>query len=247
MNKNIGLCLISLILTLQFSAFAQSTQTATELTEVDSMVSMPSPEKKKKSRVSSAENREKLNFGFAGQLIGLDSHIFGMSTALQGYYFMTPSSVLQIDVFSNGYSDDDNAFLESDNYKASGAAVSLKRFLGNSFYLSAGLRHENIRLYNRERTYPLFSSNYNEYSWEAKGSRSSVIVHMGNQWQWKNFTLGADWIGVGLPFANTAKYEISSLVNESLESAERDYNNRHKKYFSGTYAYAVRFYLGFSF
>lgn len=119
-------------------------------------------------------------------------------------------------------------------------------FFGNSFYLSTGVRHQNISVSDSDRSIFL-EDDY--YTWEAEGTRTSALLAIGNQWQWENYTMGVDWIGFGLPFASNAKEKaLTNGTDLSSKSANRNLIEQIKKEnFKDTYAVLLRFYLGASF
>lgn len=94
-------------------------------------------------------------------------------------------------------------FLDSDNLigakgghnKSSGSheqqtnfALQYKHYFGNSFYLAG----EGFYLNTLEDTDWFFADNGN-----SKYSSLGYGIRLGNQWTWKNFTLGCDWFGIG--------------------------------------------------
>ena len=70
------------------------------------------------------------------------------------------------------------------------AAFQYKHFFGNSFYLAPEVYY-----------FHFFEKNPNHDNiFDLSVDRISSLglgVRIGNQWSWKNFTLGVDWIGIG--------------------------------------------------
>jgi hypothetical protein len=68
-------------------------------------------------------------------------------------------------------------------------ALQYKRFVDNSFYVAPEIYYLN---YFEDMTYGR--------DFEVIGL--GIGVRVGNQWQWENFTMGVDWIGVGKNLAH---------------------------------------------
>lgn len=92
-----------------------------------------------------------------------------------------------------------------------------KHFLENSFYIAPEIYYLN-----------LFEKNYGSgYPYVDRLTAIGAMIRIGNQWQWQNFTLGCDWIGLGYNFIN---------INNDFDRDER----------SSTAAF-LKLYLGYSF
>lgn len=68
-------------------------------------------------------------------------------------------------------------------------ALHYKRFVGNSFYFAPELYYLNY-------TETDHSPTLLDYA-DERATALGLGIRIGNQWQWENFTLGCDWIGVG--------------------------------------------------
>lgn len=90
-----------------------------------------------------------------------------------------------------------------------------KKFLANSFYISPEVVY--LKLEETEDD-PVFDQDNEFYRGFGAG------VRIGNQWNWTNFTIGCDWIGLGKLF----------LASENTENRS-------------TYATLLNFYAGWSF
>ena len=70
---------------------------------------------------------------------------------------------------------------------------------------------------------------------------------IGNAWQWENFQIGCDWIGVHLP----AIYLQKKYSNENVDLTSADSVERRRNYFRNTATMlnvqGLRFYLGAAF
>lgn len=122
--------------------------------------------------------------------------------------------------------------------------VHYKRFTGNSFYFRTGLDYGTVD-YKFDLSSSFFTDDRAASSFSSKALIGSFVI--GNQWQWENFTLGCDWVGIAAPIT----YQISSRVPETGstfdESAKRDFEDDKKAYVSSSSPVLLRFYLGASF
>ena len=78
------------------------------------------------------------------------------------------------------YEDD---FEDSEEYQGEVFEIFSKKFHGNSYYVKKHFYYRHAEL---------DSSNNVHYSLREAG----VGFNIGNQWQWKNFTIGCDWFGL---------------------------------------------------
>lgn len=78
-------------------------------------------------------------------------------------------------------------------------ALQYKHYAGNSFYLAGEIMYLNTL----EDTDWILGDKYSKYT--SLGAH----IRIGNQWSWKNFTLGCDWIGVGQRFVVFTKEDPS--------------------------------------
>jgi len=120
--------------------------------------------------------------------------------------------------------------------KTSSFGVHLKHFAGNSFYVRGGL---DYRMADYDYTYNYSSTDKGESKFNGDSIAATVII--GNQWQWQNFTLGCDWIGVALPITSQVKSE--SVVGDKPYYFEKDKDTLLKK----TATVLLRLYAGASF
>ena len=145
--------------------------------------------------------------------------------------FLDPNTVLQFNLFSlrgdineetDMEVDGDRVYLMGVKTKLKGSAVSglYKRFFGNSFYAGAGLDFSKV-----EGTYyisrDVLGTDDNLETDLGHYAKTSLDLRIGNQWQWNNFTLGTDWVGLLLPL-NVEKEFKNAAANsgETLDSIE---------------------------
>ena len=121
--------------------------------------------------------------------------------------------------------DDNDVY---DDFEQEGGTVysmDVKIFTGNSFYVKPGI-------YYRKQTDVLswiYNSSADNWAANEKAEIEDIGINfrIGNQWQWDNFTLGCDWIG------------LSRTVSKLSETG-----NTEDLEVSGA---ALNFYLGLSF
>ncbi len=73
-------------------------------------------------------------------------------------------------------------------------ATQYKRYFGNSFYTAGEVFYLNTREDTTGLINEIFSLNKSR---DAQYTSLGAGIRIGNQWTWKHFTLGCDWIGVG--------------------------------------------------
>lgn len=114
-----------------------------------------------------------------------------------------------------------------------------KHFVGNSFYYRVGGDYRTV-----DYKYDLSGSFFNDVS--SSSFKSTAIIGsfvIGNQWQWENFTLGCDWIGLAAPLT----YSISGDKTPTSASEKADFDSDKKLYVTDSSGILLRFYLGASF
>ncbi len=119
-----------------------------------------------------------------------------------------------------------------------------KQFTGNSFYYRVGLDYRNLTY---KYSYgPNASSQFEEAGF--KGESLAASFYIGNQWQWENFTLGCDWIGVSAPIYSQIKDEYKNSEAQLRNNYYDDkLNNYYDVFVKRINANVLRFYLGASF
>lgn len=116
--------------------------------------------------------------------------------------------------------------------------VHYKHFVGNSFYYRAGADYSVVD-YKYDLT-GSFSADASSSNFRGTALIGSFVI--GNQWQWDNFTLGCDWIGLASPLM----YTLSGAA-PTTSSEKSDFEEDQKKYVSDGSAVLLRLYLGASF
>ena len=151
---------------------------------------------------SSAANRVDKRFSvFAEMAMGIiDSSGFSAS------YFIDPVSQIHIDYYNHTLPLTAKVFEAisggSDQLKGVSTGVHYKRFLGNSFFLRGGLDHRRIELL-KSRTGSYF-----------RGTAVNAVLAIGNEWQWRHFTLGFDWFRGYLPLTSQITEEKYATTDQ---------------------------------
>lgn len=104
-------------------------------------------------------------------------------TQLAAYYFMDKNNLLGLKA-----GVDRNGEERQTNF-----ALQYKHFTGNSFYVAP----EVFYLNTREDEAWFINDLFNIKKQYAEYVSMGVGVRIGNQWSWRHFSLGVDWIGYG--------------------------------------------------
>ncbi len=181
--------------------------------------------------------------------VDLDVILFGigpslsLTTGIDVGYFLSRNSLLILEATSGklgaSISASGSQIGASSDLKTSSIGLHFKHFSGNSFYYRTGIDY-------RRAEYSYTFTNGSAIDFERfKGSSGAVDFQIGNQWQWSNFTLGCDWIGLSLPFA-------SAISDEQLSGTAPAYyadwlKNDEDTFVKKLTLNLLRFYLGASF
>lgn len=109
--------------------------------------------------------------------------------------------------------------------------VYYRHFTGNSFYVAGGVDQRHVTIQEND--------DWGDY-YSFDGDTTALGIVIGNQWQWQNFFLGCDWIGLSVPI-------ISSVSNVQTSADAYDYESAKKNYVTGTHGMLLRLHLGFAF
>jgi len=153
---------------------------------------------------------------------------------LRSGYFITPDSFVGVN-----YSQGTLAFV-STVYESNLFELTYKRFFTNSFYMDAGIASEQL-----EVKYEVVSAvnSFAKVQSEAFFQRSGLVLHLGNQWQWRRFTVGCDWLGHHLPLVKKETFNAArdgDITDEGRQKQEVRSTTRST-------LQLVRIYFGFSF
>lgn len=121
----------------------------------------------------------------------INASLFGVSfltfsSSLEFGYYLSIDEILSLQL--TGLNDRNSIEGQSED----GFAVELgyKMFVSNSFYIKPELYY---RAQNREVEYDYLIDRYEFKDFKDIG----IFFKIGNQWQWDNFTIGCDWLGIG--------------------------------------------------
>jgi hypothetical protein len=155
------------------------------------------------------------------------------STSLAYAYQFDRKNAIHVEASSGLY-----PFLFFTKVKTATAGLHYKRYVGNSFYFRTGLDTRTIILEDNG----LWSTAAGREYGRTTDLTAAFVI--GNQWQWENFTLGTDWIGVNTPIANMdQKFDRSGLSASDSEDVRVSWTRLGRV----TSYQLLRFYLGASF
>lgn len=159
---------------------------------------------------------------------------------LQYGYFLKRNQLVVLEGTTGklGYSSIDVLTGYDLDIKTKSFGAHFKHFTGNSFYYRAGLDFRTIE-YNYRRNGS--TTDYGKFN----GTSVAANFQIGNQWQWSNFTLGCDWLGLSAPLTSSVSdKEVGSTAPGFMAgSLDDDANTLTKK----VHLNVLRFYLGASF
>jgi hypothetical protein len=224
---------------LMTSLFFSSSFAADENVEV-----VPREEKETVISGSSENHRMGKTYIFNGQVLGFGPNLIS-SQGLSAGYFLNRNMVVFIDA-TYGKAEDDGKFLSWDsgdfNIKGASVGVHFKHYVGNSFYYRAGI---DYRTMDFQYDYVSSFSPSSNYSRGFKGKSVGATFGIGNQWQFENFNLGCDWVGVTIPISKSISDEYVTAGGPSYNLT--DLADDEDDYVRKTSLNLLRFYLGASF
>lgn len=195
---------------------------------------------------SSSFHRADKSFQALATLFGSGPTAVGSSGLSLGFH-LDPDSIVLVEMTSGRSTLSSNVWgLDFSDAVTTVSGQSLgvhfKKFAGNSFYVRTGLDYRKID-YNYKNS-PFSATE--EMSFD--GHSIAANFQIGNQWQWENFTLGCDWVGVTVPITS----EVSEpRLNASAQSNASYYYSEYKResdyYLKSMNINLLRFYLGASF
>jgi hypothetical protein len=151
-------------------------------------------------------------------------------------YYLTPNSLLELSYVAGS---SDYLFIAIESALAE---LRWKKFWGNSFYTNLGLGYRDIGL---KADLDLFNDPGSKINRTLGAQSLGVNLALGNRWQWENFTIGCDWLGLFVPISSTGDSEIKDQNvepgdKEKMEDLVEDLGKATSSQF-------LRFYLGVSF
>lgn len=138
--------------------------------------------------------------------------------------------------YTEGSADVDNVDLKW-NY----TEVRAKRFFGNSLFVNFGVGQRRYE-FDMDATQ---IGGGEDVHLEAESMNSGLSLSVGNQWQWRNVSVGCEWLGAYIPFAR------HSSAPQSQASADADDQKTFRDLFDELaekpHLSALRVQLGLSF
>lgn len=169
---------------------------------------------------SSRGFRSKKNFMAVASPLGFE---FGtISSSLELGKFISDDGILtlkysdlQADPSYWSFYNEEEEKIADENDKGYAITFGIKQFVSNSFYIKPQVYYRN-----QKKIYDVYSDyNADTDSYEITNVDGGTVndlgfsFRIGNQWQWRHFTMGCDWFG----FANS----LSKFENDDISSSER--------------------------
>lgn len=187
---------------------------------------------------SSEHNRMNKKYQFTLMPIGFGPG-YVMWSSLNFGYFLDRNSALMLSVGNLNRQSRTCTGAMSCDISGNSISMSYKKFTGNTFYFNNTLNYRIVKYKEAENF-----GNPSDYDYSFEGNALSLDFSIGNQWQWQNFTMGCDWIGVSIPVSSSTKNETLSGDAASAHSSIDD----HKGYFLESFSFrSLYFYIGASF
>lgn len=183
---------------------------------------------------SSEMNRKYKTFMFNTQLNGIE-HNFTFTQGLIASYYLNSDSLIQLEYTTSNY---DTNYIDTTHSSFNAFGIHYKKFISNSFYFNTGVDQRYIK-YKIDKSSYYYEKNYN-----LEGNTFTADFIIGNQWQWSNFTLGCDWVGVVAPIKSSYS---GTLTGEITKLDFEEYNSDKNRFFKDPSLIVTRFYLGASF
>ncbi|MCX6124468.1 MAG: hypothetical protein NTV34_06920 [Proteobacteria bacterium] len=181
-------------------------------------------------RIPSSDERESKNFSVFGELTGLFIPLTSIGVGVNGSYFLDASNLLEARYYY--FASRESISLNHLTFHVNSFESSLLHFAGNSFFVRGGLQYKRLR------------GDWNEYDRSAYSlffSNLGWVAGLGNRWQFRSLTIGADWIDVFVPTLISSK-EVENRGDPNIASARSKIKQR-----SMDPEFSMRFVLGGSF
>lgn len=142
----------------------------------------------KKPRVPSAVERQGKAYTVDAQPLTLSVGAVGAATVTGGSVgaYLGPHLIARAT-----YRAGESCLEERCAYVERAASVTLQQFVSNSFFVEVGLMTQRNTYHPVYDYYSSTSERDATFTYDAETRGATVSI--GNQWQWKSFTLGARW------------------------------------------------------
>lgn len=189
---------------------------------------------------SSSHNRRDKSFQITTQLAGIGPSL-QPALGLQLGKFLRPDQLLFLEVTAGATTSGSAYFNSGSQVKSGSFGVHYKRYASNSFYWRSGV---DLRKFEYKYFYDSINGPAYDVTREFDGTSLAFNFQIGNQWQWQNFTLGCDWVGISVPVQSDIKNDyVSSPYAYDSEDQKEDIKRAIKE----PNINLVRFYIGASF
>lgn len=159
------------------------------------------------TRRTEGNYKYQLNIGYASiEYVGTGALTVGLG------YVLSPKSMISLKYANQ------NGSMDGDASKMRSLTLGYRYFTGNSFNIMPAIYY---RRSNTEYFRTGIFTNTRQRStliYEDVG----VGLRIGNEWQWENFTLGADWFGLNAKVIQINKEKYTSSDDFDLFSLEED-------------------------
>ncbi|MDP7321476.1 MAG: hypothetical protein QF441_12760 [Bacteriovoracaceae bacterium] len=197
--KHLSICLITLSCLNFGASAAQETTTKKNLkAEISTKIKKPYEQVVTYESMKNRDGKKTtLNVGLLGNTFEANS------TSLELGYFLDLNTVLSLQFHDLASYNNETTGDEVDkawNKDGEGYALSagLKKYVSNSFYYKPEIYYrKQTRINSISYNYSFGSSTRDLIGTESTDfSDIGISFKIGNQWQWDNFTLGTDWVGL---------------------------------------------------
>ena len=171
-----------------------------------------------------------LTFMFASRALGVEKTsadnrqsltgtIYAAPKQVTAGYFIDPDSLVTLNYAEESF------VIGSSNLPVLNVrtSISFEKFLGNSFFVNGGFGRRTLRYAGLRFSDVFLDKNDFGFTYTDMG----VNAGLGNRWQWENFTIGAQWIGVYVPVTQPEVSYNSVLENDPSEQ-ERERRRRDR-------------------
>lgn len=164
---------------------------------------------------SSMALREGKKYSFNGSLAGITHN--SVSQSVEGAYHLNRDLQITfqyshlesgIATYDEGKYSDNELDVWKRNGKGTSLSAGAKKFYGNSFYAKAEGYYRNQDHINKTGS-KVKPGTKNEwvvvYKETGRIEDIGISLKVGNQWQWQDFTVGVDWIGLNRSITTISK------------------------------------------
>jgi len=201
----------AILLTLSFSVFSSTNnQVTAEISKKDVLSKLSKEDLvnilvEKENDHSYAKRQHQKLFS----TIGFGANYLGSENTVEAGAFLKSNTLISLKYHNLKLS---NSYYEDSSKKSYAISLNLKQFTGNSFYLKPTIAL--VKKYYTGIKTNIFASTSTRI--DASSSKIMAGVAIGNQWQYDNFTIGCDWIGLAtkIKTIENTKPENTFLIDD---------------------------------